>query len=323
MRLRHPRPGAASAAPPRCAGQPAGTLHCCQQRQQLRCRRRHLAPQPAAHSHAVPQPNLTRSSGAAGHRGPCPQRARRRMPWADALGTSPACAVADAGGNAAAAAAAPAAISQAPSTKTFDVVHLGNLCLDIIVPVDQLPPLDTGLLPWHVVQPLVLNLRLLNPQAATNCCYSPHSALYVLASSRCATCHQPVAYCRRLRTCLPALRMAPLSSLEFYFAYAIYADLPDPCRAAVRAELLANLTATPPPQTAWEVGGASNFMIAAARLGQHVASIGQLGDDVYGAFFRRVMQVCVSLIYTDSISISMVVAVWSCRCQLYRHSLHY
>jgi hypothetical protein len=32
-------------------------------------------------------------------------------------------------------------------------------------------------------------------------------------------------------------------------------------------------------------------MIAAARLGQHVASVGQLGEDVYGAFFRRVMQV--------------------------------
>jgi hypothetical protein len=32
-------------------------------------------------------------------------------------------------------------------------------------------------------------------------------------------------------------------------------------------------------------------MIAAARLGQRVASVGQLGEDVYGAFFRRVMQV--------------------------------
>ena len=40
-----------------------------------------------------------------------------------------------------------------------------------------------------------------------------------------------------------------------------------------------------------QVGGASNFMIAAARLGQRVASVGQLGEDVYGAFFRRVMQV--------------------------------
>jgi hypothetical protein len=37
-----------------------------------------------------------------------------------------------------------AAVSQAGSIKTFDVVHLGNLCLDIIVPVDELPSADTG-----------------------------------------------------------------------------------------------------------------------------------------------------------------------------------
>lgn len=36
-------------------------------------------------------------------------------------------------------------------------------------------------------------------------------------------------------------------------------------------------------------------MIAAARLGQRVASLGQLGEDVYGAFFRRVMQVSTSV----------------------------
>ena len=35
-------------------------------------------------------------------------------------------------------------IRQAPATKTYDVVHLGNLCLDIIVQVDALPPADPG-----------------------------------------------------------------------------------------------------------------------------------------------------------------------------------
>ena len=35
-------------------------------------------------------------------------------------------------------------VSQAGSIKTFDVVHLGNLCLDIIVPLDELPSEDTG-----------------------------------------------------------------------------------------------------------------------------------------------------------------------------------
>ena len=38
------------------------------------------------------------------------------------------------------------AVSQAGSVKTFDVVHLGNLCLDIIVPLDELPSEDTGAL---------------------------------------------------------------------------------------------------------------------------------------------------------------------------------
>lgn len=78
---------------------------------------------------------------------------------------------------------------------------------------------------------------------------------------------------------------------------------------AVRAALLAELTAQPPPETAWEVGGASNFMIAAARLGQRVASVGQLGDDVYGAFFRRVMQV----IFESEAPLDPVAGNWTTR----------
>lgn len=62
-------------------------------------------------------------------------------------------------------------------------------------------------------------------------------------------------------------------------------------RAAARAELLAQLTAAPPPMDMWEVGGASNFMITAARLGQRVACLGQLGPDVYGDFFSTIMEV--------------------------------
>lgn len=85
--------------------------------------------------------------------------------------------------------------------KPFDVVHLGNLCLDIIVPVADLPPSHPG----------------------------------------------------------------------------------------IRADLLEQLTAKPPSAVSWEVGGASNFMITAARLGQRVACLGQLGDDVYGTFFRSTM----------------------------------
>lgn len=150
---------------------------------------------------------------------------------------------------------AAAGVSQAGSVKTFDVVHLGNLCLDIIVPVEQLPPEDTG----------------------AQCCSD-----WIVMSSSSAACCQPH---------MPAI------AREWFTYYVketndsrhVHQHWPL-LHAAVRAAMLAQLTAQPPEQSAWEVGGASNFMIAAARLGQRVASVGQLGDDVYGAFLRRVLQ---------------------------------
>lgn len=58
-----------------------------------------------------------------------------------------------------------------------------------------------------------------------------------------------------------------------------------------RRKLLQQLTASPPDRTAWEVGGNTNFMIAAARLGMQVAPIGHLGPDEYGQFIKDVLQV--------------------------------
>lgn len=58
-----------------------------------------------------------------------------------------------------------------------------------------------------------------------------------------------------------------------------------------RRKLLQQLTASPPDRTAWEVGGNTNFMIAAARLGMQVAPIGHLGLDEYGQFIKDVLQV--------------------------------
>jgi hypothetical protein len=88
--------------------------------------------------------------------------------------------------------------------KDYDVVGLSNLCLDVILPVDELPP-------------------------------------------------------------------------------------PDP---ALRERLLDSLTADPPSQDSWEVGGNCNFLIAAARLGMKVGSVGHLGGaDVYGAYMGAVLQV--------------------------------
>ena len=99
--------------------------------------------------------------------------------------------------------ASPASSHTQKQSRTFDVVALGNLCLDIVVSVPELPP----------------------------------------------------------------------SSDES------------------RRQLLKALTAAPPPKTAWEVGGNTNFMIAAARLGLKVASIGHVGPDQYGEYVRHILQV--------------------------------
>lgn len=87
-------------------------------------------------------------------------------------------------------------------TKTYDIVTLSNLCVDIVVPVDALPSADP----------------------------------------------------------------------------------------AERAKLLKDLTDRPPSSDAWEVGGNTNTLIAAARLGMKAAAVGQVGDDVYGGFLVDVLR---------------------------------
>lgn len=57
-----------------------------------------------------------------------------------------------------------------------------------------------------------------------------------------------------------------------------------------RKALLHQLTANPPSEDAWEVGGNTNTLIAASRLGLHVASIGHIGNDIYGAFLANVLK---------------------------------
>jgi sugar/nucleoside kinase (ribokinase family) len=63
-----------------------------------------------------------------------------------------------------------------------------------------------------------------------------------------------------------------------------------PADAKARRALLARLTADPPPQDAWEVGGSCNFMIAAARLGLRVAAVGHTGADAAGAYLEDVLR---------------------------------
>lgn len=60
--------------------------------------------------------------------------------------------------------------------------------------------------------------------------------------------------------------------------------------AAIRRQLLDQLTRSPPDRSTWEVGGNCNFMIAGSRLGMHVASVGHLGKDIYGQFMDEVLK---------------------------------
>lgn len=49
-----------------------------------------------------------------------------------------------------------------------------------------------------------------------------------------------------------------------------------PADADSRRALLQQLTAQPPPMEQWSVGGNTNFLIAAARMGLRTASVGHL-----------------------------------------------
>lgn len=63
-----------------------------------------------------------------------------------------------------------------------------------------------------------------------------------------------------------------------------------PADEPARRALLQQLTAQPPPQNQWEVGGNTNFLVAASRLGLKTASVGHLGQDIYGRFMQEVLK---------------------------------
>lgn len=67
------------------------------------------------------------------------------------------------------------------------------------------------------------------------------------------------------------------------------AELPDE-DVVLRERLLSSLSASPPSRDSWELGGSTNFMIAAARLGLKVCSCGHLAADEYGDYMSAGMQ---------------------------------
>jgi len=56
-----------------------------------------------------------------------------------------------------------------------------------------------------------------------------------------------------------------------------------------RKKLLQYLTEHPPGKDAWEVGGNTNTLIAASRLGMRVTAIGHVGNDTFGTFLKDVL----------------------------------
>lgn len=67
--------------------------------------------------------------------------------------------------------------------------------------------------------------------------------------------------------------------------------LPASARGMPKSEaLLEYLAQHPPPETAWEVGGNTNTLIAGARLGMRTAALGHIGDDGFGAFLDNVLR---------------------------------
>ncbi|CAK7346461.1 unnamed protein product [Dovyalis caffra] len=65
--------------------------------------------------------------------------------------------------------------------------------------------------------------------------------------------------------------------------------LPPRSREA-RFAYMQELSKSPPDKKYWEAGGNCNIAIAAARLGLHCATIGHVGDEIYGQFLLDVLR---------------------------------
>uniref|UniRef100_A0A6I9QA22 Uncharacterized protein LOC105032644 n=2 Tax=Elaeis guineensis var. tenera TaxID=51953 RepID=A0A6I9QA22_ELAGV len=64
-----------------------------------------------------------------------------------------------------------------------------------------------------------------------------------------------------------------------------------------RRAYMEQLATSPPDKKYWEAGGNCNLAIAAARLGLHVATLGHVGDEIYGHFLLDVLQdECISIV---------------------------
>lgn len=64
-----------------------------------------------------------------------------------------------------------------------------------------------------------------------------------------------------------------------------------PTEVVKTPEYLEQLAAEPDDPSNWELGGQTNVLISAARLGLRAAAVCSLGTDAHGAFLRRELEV--------------------------------
>ena len=64
-----------------------------------------------------------------------------------------------------------------------------------------------------------------------------------------------------------------------------------PTEVVKTADFLEGLAAERDEPRNWELGGQTNVLISAARLGLRAAAVCSLGDDAHGAFLREELQV--------------------------------
>lgn len=183
----------------------------------------------------------------------------------------------------------------APSTAeqhrnhTYDVVTLGNLCVDIFIHVDQVgcaadPPSPSlsGIL--DVIPGCAVTPQL--PCAGHGCATSVLRAS-VCCSTGLKTPGYPKQELLSHSCCLVNIAVQANVSLSESFCM--------PQMPAVQ-ELktpgyLRQLQQQSTDQSLWEVGASCNFLIAAARLGMRTAAVANLGEDVYGKYLLDILQV--------------------------------
>ena len=103
-------------------------------------------------------------------------------------------------------------------------------------------------------------------------------------------------YCVHVRT-HPASQRQPLtqpqaasSSVQSREQTCLLVQVP-PTQVVKTADFLEGLAAQPDEPCNWELGGQTNVLISAARLGLRAAAVCSLGDDAHGAFLREELKV--------------------------------